>query len=192
VDRLDGTIALVTGTGGLGLTTARHLSKEGATVVLAGVDTGGRARGRNELQQIILAIEGLALFLPMDWCSKQEVSQMIATIVHRYGRLDYAFNDLASITSQFAEHAFASSLKRSPFQGMWICLQSELQQMLTQHHGVIVSCYCTPAGLRYYHMVHVYSTSRYRVTGASQGMPSPISHQTVLFDQFFDHQGIEP
>jgi NAD(P)-dependent dehydrogenase (short-subunit alcohol dehydrogenase family) len=186
MDRLDGTIALVAGTGRLGITTALHLSKAGATVVLAGIDNSRN----HELQQIIRVTEGLTQFIQTDLCNQQDVLWMITMIVNQYGRLDYAFNDLASMNI-LLDNKLETSLKRSLFQGICVCLHYELQQMLKQHHGVIVSSYCTPEELQYHNMVHVYSDSRDSVKGASIRLLQSVSNPTNSFRQLFNHQEVD-
>ena len=153
-------------------------------MVFAGVDSSGN----HELQQIIRVTEGLTQFIQTDLCNQQDVLRMIRMIVNQYGRLDYAFNDLASM-SILLDNRFDTSLKWSLFQGLWLCLHYELQQMLKQHHGVIISCYCTPEKLQYHNIIHVYSDLRDMVKGASIRLLQSASSPTNPFRQLFNHQG---
>jgi NAD(P)-dependent dehydrogenase (short-subunit alcohol dehydrogenase family) len=186
--RLDDTIALVVGIGGLGVTTALKFSNEGATVVLA----GSKDSGDHELTQIMRATDGLDLFIQTNIFNEQDVQRMIMMIVNRYSRLDYAFNDIASMSIRLERNVPESHSMWPTFQGIRWCLHYELQQMLKQHHGVITSCYCNTDGLQYHNMIYVYPSSNGTNNRVHSGIPQPGSPQTNSFRQLFKHQRREP
>ena len=89
-DRLDGTVALVTGaSSGIGEATARELAAHGASVVVA-------ARRKERLDSLVADIEssgGTALAVECDVTDQQQASSLVATTVERFGRLDTLINN---------------------------------------------------------------------------------------------------
>jgi NADP-dependent 3-hydroxy acid dehydrogenase YdfG len=89
-DRLDGTVALVTGaSSGIGEATARQLSAHGASVVVA-------ARRKDRLDTLVTEIEsvgGTALAVECDVTDQSQASSLVATSVDRFGRLDTLINN---------------------------------------------------------------------------------------------------
>lgn len=87
----DGRVALITGANsGLGLETARALSRHGATVVLA-----CRSRQRAEqARQALLAEAGAAIdLLDLDLADLHSVAMAVSEVTRRYGRLDLLINN---------------------------------------------------------------------------------------------------
>ncbi|MFC0282666.1 SDR family oxidoreductase [Camelimonas abortus] len=91
--RLDGQVALVTGSGrGLGLEIALGLARAGATVILSGRDGRRLAAARRRL-----ADEGLeAHALAFDLTDDAAVTAALAEIMRRFGRLDILVNNAAA------------------------------------------------------------------------------------------------
>jgi NADP-dependent 3-hydroxy acid dehydrogenase YdfG len=89
-DRLDGTVALVTGaSSGIGEATARELSANGASVVVA-------ARRKDRLDTLVADIEsggGTALAVECDVTDQSQASSLVGTTVERFGRLDTLVNN---------------------------------------------------------------------------------------------------
>jgi NADP-dependent 3-hydroxy acid dehydrogenase YdfG len=89
-ERLDGTVALVTGaSSGIGEATARELSVRGATVVVA-------ARRKDRLDALVADIEATgrrALAVECDVTDQDQASALVATTVERFGRLDTLINN---------------------------------------------------------------------------------------------------
>lgn len=89
-ERLDGTVALVTGaSSGIGEATARQLAGEGATVVLA-------ARRKDRLEKLAAEIVfggGKALVLAADVSKQSDAIAMVEQTVKTYGRLDTLVNN---------------------------------------------------------------------------------------------------
>jgi NAD(P)-dependent dehydrogenase (short-subunit alcohol dehydrogenase family) len=83
--RLEGRVAVVTGgAGGIGLATARRLASEGATVVVADVDTEAGAAAADEVD---------GLFVAADVASPEDVATLFRRADEAYGRIDIAFNN---------------------------------------------------------------------------------------------------
>src|SRR5215212_5985288 len=89
-DRLDGTVALVTGaSSGIGESTARALAAEGAAVAVA-------ARRKDRLDALVSAIEaggGRALALEVDVTDEAQARGAVERTVEALGRLDTVINN---------------------------------------------------------------------------------------------------
>lgn len=84
------TIALVTGANrGLGLATAEALARTGATVVMAGRDSGSIRMAVDTLAERGLVVEALT----MDVTSPAEVTAAVEAVEERHGRLDVLVNN---------------------------------------------------------------------------------------------------
>jgi NADP-dependent 3-hydroxy acid dehydrogenase YdfG len=89
-ERLDGTVALVTGaSSGIGEATARELARRGATVAIA-----ARRKDRlDALAQEIKQAGGSALALEADVTEREQVQRLVGEAVDRLGRLDIVVNN---------------------------------------------------------------------------------------------------
>jgi NADP-dependent 3-hydroxy acid dehydrogenase YdfG len=89
-DRLDGTVALVTGaSSGIGEATARRLAAEGAAVAIA-------ARRKDRLETLaaeITAAGGRALVLETDVTVQKQAADAVESAVAEFGRLDTVINN---------------------------------------------------------------------------------------------------
>ncbi len=89
-ERLDGTVALVTGaSSGIGEATARQLAAQGASVVLA-------ARRKERLEKLAAEITfsgGRALVVTADISQQAEAISVVEQTVKTYGRLDTLVNN---------------------------------------------------------------------------------------------------
>jgi NADP-dependent 3-hydroxy acid dehydrogenase YdfG len=89
-ERLDGTVALVTGaSSGIGEATARALSKQGATVAAV-------ARRKDRLEQLVTEIQeggGTAIAIGADITDLEAARGAVAQTVEEYGRLDTVINN---------------------------------------------------------------------------------------------------
>ncbi len=89
-DELDGTICVVTGAGsGIGRSAARHLARDGATVVLV----GRTASKLHEVKEEIDASGGMALVVPTDLAEYQDIAGLAKTTLDTYGRVDVLVNN---------------------------------------------------------------------------------------------------
>lgn len=108
MERLSGKVALVTGaTSGIGKAAALAFAREGAKVVLA----GRRSEAGEELAAQIEGGGGQALFVRADVSQAEDVRNLISRTLEKFGRLDCAFNNAASVTN----FAFTADLYRRRF-----------------------------------------------------------------------------
>jgi NAD(P)-dependent dehydrogenase (short-subunit alcohol dehydrogenase family) len=117
-------------------------AEEGARVVVADVL---EEQGRETVDRIESA-GGEAIFVAADVSRRADVQQLIRAAVDTYGRLDCAHNNAgiegaASAGTEFHtlpedvwDRVLAINLK-----GVWLCMQEEIGQMLTQGGGTIVN-----------------------------------------------------
>ena len=125
-DRLDGTVALVTGaSSGIGEATAEALAADGAAVVLA-------ARRTDRLEELagrIEEAEGRALVIEVDVTEEDQVKAMVQRTVDELGRLDTIVNN-------------AGVMLLGPIEG---ADTEEWRRMV--HLNVLGLLYCTHAAL---------------------------------------------
>lgn len=137
---VDGKVALVTGAGsGIGRATALRFAREGAKVVVADIVP----EGGEETVRMIKSAGGDAVFVKCDISIAAEVDAMVAKAVETYGRLDCAANNAGiearpAPTVDCAEEDFDRTVMIN-LKGTFLCMKSEIQQMLKQGGGAIVN-----------------------------------------------------
>jgi NAD(P)-dependent dehydrogenase (short-subunit alcohol dehydrogenase family) len=141
-NRFTGKVALVTGaSSGIGRATALAFAREGAAVVIS---SRGAERGRAVLDEL-KALDRHAAFVAADMSQARDVERLFAFVGERFGQLDVAVNNAATIEvgafkllaafdeAEFDQH-MAANLK-----SVWLCMKHEIAQMLTQDGGAIVN-----------------------------------------------------
>jgi NAD(P)-dependent dehydrogenase (short-subunit alcohol dehydrogenase family) len=132
--------AVVTGGGsGIGRATALALQKRGANIVIADLSTSGG----EETLGLIRAAGGTAIFVRTDVSQAAEVEAMVGLAVATFGGLDWAVNAAGYAGIQ----AHVGDLTESDFdlvyrvnlKGVWLCMKSEIRQMLAGGGGSIVN-----------------------------------------------------
>lgn len=84
---IEGKVVVITGaSSGLGAATARHLSANGAIVVLA-------ARRADRIEALANELGGKALAVATDVTDRQQVKQLVDKAVEAYGRIDVMLNN---------------------------------------------------------------------------------------------------
>src|SRR6185369_12059283 len=101
-DRLDGTVALITGaSSGIGAATASALAAQGASVVLA----ARRKERLDELAAEIVAQGGRSLVIEADVTQQSEAQATVEQTVKELGRLDILVNNAGVMLLGPIEHA---------------------------------------------------------------------------------------
>jgi NADP-dependent 3-hydroxy acid dehydrogenase YdfG len=108
-ERLDGTVALVTGaSSGIGEATARMLAAHGAVVALA-----ARREGRlAQLAQDITRTGGHALVIGTDLTDKTQAQAAVARTVAQFGRLDILVNNAGVAMHSAIQNALLDDWKQ--------------------------------------------------------------------------------
>lgn len=139
------TIALVTGAGsGIGQAIAVLLGQRGAHVVVADID-GDAARATAE------QIGDRAASCRVDVVDDASVAKMVSFAVERLGGLDWAVNNagISPAPKAFTDHTLAEWQRVIDVNltGVFLCLQHELRQMVTQGRGGSIVNISSGAGL---------------------------------------------
>jgi NAD(P)-dependent dehydrogenase (short-subunit alcohol dehydrogenase family) len=149
--RLDmtGRVALVTGgTSGIGRAAAQGFLGQGATVVVCGRDPERGATVVTELDSDRVS------FVAADVTDEEQVAGLVATVVDRHGRLDYAFNNAANAEALTSSGAFTdmsldeySGVLRTLMTSGWLSMRHEIPAMLASGGGAIVNTSSMDAAL---------------------------------------------
>jgi NAD(P)-dependent dehydrogenase (short-subunit alcohol dehydrogenase family) len=165
---LEGKVALVTGaSAGIGRESALALASAGARVVVSDVVV----EGGEETVAGIQAAGGEATFVRADVSQTAEVEALVGQTVETYGRLDCAHNnariegDMAP-TADCAEANWDRTIAIN-LKGVWLCMRSEIPQMLRQGGGVIVNT-ASVAGLVGFANLPAYVASKHGIAGLTK------------------------
>ena len=138
-DRLDGTVALVTGaSSGIGEATARALAELGASVALA-------ARRKDRLDELAGEIEaagGRALPIQCDVTDQQQAIGAVERTVRELGRLDTLINNAGLfIAKPFMDYTIDDfdAITALNLAGFFYMTQGALRQRVVQRSGHIVN-----------------------------------------------------
>ena len=138
--RFAGKVAFVTGAGsGIGRATAIAFAAEGATVVLADIDTVGN----EETARLVAEHGGRVLLVKCDVTSSSDIQAVIEQTVQEFGRLDVAFNN-AGIEQPPAPLVDISEDEWSrlldiDLRSAFLCMKYEIPAMLEHGGGSIVN-----------------------------------------------------
>jgi NAD(P)-dependent dehydrogenase (short-subunit alcohol dehydrogenase family) len=165
---LEGKAALVTGAAsGIGRATALVFADEGARLVLGDIDQAGG----HETVRLAAARGGAAFFIPCDVSDSVQVEALVEGCVERLGRLDCAFNNagiggesarLADYDEEVWHRVLAVNLT-----GVFLCMKSELRQMVAQGGGAIVNA-ASLVGVTGYPNLGAYNAAKHGVVGLTR------------------------
>ncbi|SEG89695.1 NAD(P)-dependent dehydrogenase, short-chain alcohol dehydrogenase family [Thermomonospora echinospora] len=133
-------VVLVTGaTGGVGGATARAFAREGATVMLAGRDSGRLT----ETAKLIEAEGGTADTVVADLTRPGDAAAMVDAAVSRHGRLDVAFNNagvfgMLGPVADYDEEVWDTVLATN-LTGVFLSMKHEIAHMREHGGGAIVN-----------------------------------------------------
>jgi NAD(P)-dependent dehydrogenase (short-subunit alcohol dehydrogenase family) len=140
VGMLEGTVGIVTGAGsGIGRATALFAAREGARLLVAGVN---RAGGEDTVRRIEKA-GGEASFVVADLRREDHAAAMVQEALGAFGRLDWACNSasvsesvklLTDLTEAEWDDFVGVSLK-----GIWLCMKHQIPAMIENGGGSIVN-----------------------------------------------------
>ena len=132
---LNNQVAIVTGGGrGIGRAVALRLAREGARVAIADLNN----ENATEVVNSITATGGGAIAIRVDVTRKEDVEHMVATTVHRFGRLDVLVNNagIGAVAPLIeTDEATWDALMNVNAKGVLFCSQSAARQMILQGSG---------------------------------------------------------
>jgi NAD(P)-dependent dehydrogenase (short-subunit alcohol dehydrogenase family) len=166
---VDGKAGLVTGAAsGIGRACAIRFGQEGGAVVVSDLESS-RAGGE-ETVRMIEAAGGSAEFFPCDVAHAEDNEALVARVVERFGRLDFAHNNagigvhapLADTSDEDFDRVIAVNLR-----GTFLGMKHQLRQMLSGGGGAIVNT-SSNAGLRGIHLLGAYVASKHGIVGLTK------------------------
>jgi len=138
--RLDGQVALVTGSGsGLGNVFARALGAAGATVVSADIDLASAEKTAEEVR----LLGGKASSVSVDVSDVDSVKAMSTKALKEHGRLDVLVNNAGIASRADRIHDMPvedwDRVNAVNTRGVFLCTKAVLPQMMAQKKGSIVN-----------------------------------------------------
>jgi NAD(P)-dependent dehydrogenase (short-subunit alcohol dehydrogenase family) len=172
-------VALVTGgAAGIGKAAALAFSAQGAKVALCDVKV---ERGE-EVAHSIVKSGGHAIFIQADVSKPADVERLVGSAVKKFGRIDHAFNNAGiegqmATTTECSEENFDRTIAIN-LKGVWLCMRSEIQQMLRQGGGSIVNM-SSVAGLVGFASLPAYVASKHGVIGLTKSAALEYAKQGI-------------
>ncbi|SEW34764.1 SDR family NAD(P)-dependent oxidoreductase [Halobacterium jilantaiense] len=165
----ENTVALVTGAGsGIGRATAKRFAADGATVVVADIDTKAGQETANQIEE---DKDGEATFMEVDTSRSESVSALVGATLNKHGRLDYAVNNAAigntpAQVPEIDEDEWNRVLDVNQT-GVWVGMKYELPAMYDSGGGAIVNV-SSKAGIRGSPGRAPYAASKHGVVGLTR------------------------
>ncbi len=166
---LEGKAGLVTGAAsGIGRACAIRFAQEGAAVVVSDLESA-RAGGE-ETVSLIEAAGGTAEFFPCDVALEEDNEALVARVIERFGRLDFAHNNagigvhalLADTSTDDFDRTIAVNLR-----GTFLGMKHQIRQMLRSGGGAIVNT-SSNAGLHAVKFLSAYTASKHGIVGLTK------------------------
>lgn len=165
----DEKVALITGgTSGIGEATVRLVASLGARVVFVGRD---RLKGER-LDRELTSRGNEVAFFQADLRIPEEARETVPFVVRQFGRLDYALNNagttgeirlVAEQTEENFDEIFSLNVK-----GLFLTLQTELQQMVRQGTGGSIVNMASVGGMLAAPGASPYIASKHAVIGLTR------------------------
>jgi NAD(P)-dependent dehydrogenase (short-subunit alcohol dehydrogenase family) len=166
---LEGKAGLVTGAaGGIGRGIAVELAREGAFVLVS--DLEAEAERAEETIALCREAGADAAWQACDVTSGEAQDALVAAVVARHGRLDFAVNnagvavhkELVEVTDQEYARVLDINLK-----GVFLGMRPQVRQMVAQGGGSIVNM-ASAAGLIAVRDIGVYTASKHGIVGLTK------------------------
>lgn len=169
MSRLSDRVVVITGaSSGIGAATARHLARDGATVVLAALSPDRL----EAVQATIEATGGRALCVPADVTERAQCDALIQTTLDTFGQLDVLVNNAGVMPLSFVKNARVEEWDRMVdvnLKGVLYTTAAALPHFVAQNRGHIVNMSST-AGRRVFIGGAVYCATKHAVRAFSEGL----------------------
>lgn len=181
----DGQVVIVTGSGspkGIGKTIAKTFAKQGATVIIADMNTEGVKATVSEIEEE----GGKAFGIELNVTDKESVDNMVKTVMDKYGRIDVLVNNAGISQKVTVEDMTLEDIKRifnvNMF-GLFLCTQACMKPMREAKYGRIVnlSSVSGKRGGGVFGGAH-YSASKAAVLAFSKNLSREISAEGVTIN----------
>jgi NAD(P)-dependent dehydrogenase (short-subunit alcohol dehydrogenase family) len=167
---MEGKAGLVTGAAsGIGRATAVRAGKEGARVAVSDLESVREAG--EETVRLVKEAGGEAFFQACDVSRAEDQDALVAAVVERFGRLDFAHNNagvggggklLADIEDDEFDRVIAINLR-----GVFLGMKRQIRQMLKNGGGSIVNT-ASNAGLRGVKRLAPYTAAKHGLVGLTK------------------------
>jgi NAD(P)-dependent dehydrogenase (short-subunit alcohol dehydrogenase family) len=179
--RLDGKVAIVTGSGsGIGSAIAERFAQEGAAVVIAEIhaDSGQKAA------QAIRDAGGRSVFIPTDVSDEAQVKSMVEATLAQFGKIDVLCNNAAVLF--FDREAPAHELSSEVWdrtmgvnlRGYWLTSKYVIPAMLRNKSGSVIHV-ASPTGMYGFARLTAYSASKGGVLGLMRAMAADYAPEGI-------------
>ncbi|WP_413437707.1 SDR family oxidoreductase [Sulfuriferula sp. GW1] len=177
-NNIAGKIVVITGaSSGLGEATARHLSEQGATVVL-----GARRIDRiNALAKELAGNEGKAIAVQTDVTQCEQVKNLVDTAVEKYGRIDVMINNAGLMPHSPLDRLKIDDWDRMidvNIKGVLYGIAAALPYMQKQKSGHIINV-SSVAGHKVRPSSAVYAATKHAVLALSEGLRQEVKPYNI-------------
>jgi NAD(P)-dependent dehydrogenase (short-subunit alcohol dehydrogenase family) len=178
-DRFTDKVVFVTGAAsGIGRAAAIAFAAEGARVAILD-------RSADALEKVKSSVEsagGEVLTVVCDVSSPDQIEDAVEQVVHRFGRLDVAFNNAGVENKAAPVHeidlAEWDRILNINLRGTFVCMKHELAQMVKQGGGVIVNT-SSGAGIRGVAGGAAYAASKHAIIGLTRSAALDYAKQNI-------------
>ncbi len=134
--RLEGKVSIITGAGqGIGEAYARRFAAEGATVVVADVNT-------EKGEAVAHDVGGGAVFERVDVANEEDTQRIAGAVVERFGRIDVLLNNAAifyGIDNFDASFAYLKKIFDVNYFGTWLMCRAVFPHMAKGGGGSVIN-----------------------------------------------------
>ncbi len=177
-NNIEGKVVVIAGaSSGLGEATARHLSAEGASVVL-----GARRADRiQSLAKELIASGGKALAVPTDVTRRYQVQDLVDAAVQNYGRVDVMINNAGLMLYSLLERLKIDEWEQMidvNIKGVLFGIAAALPYMKEQKSGHIINV-SSVAGHKVPWAGAVYAATKHAVRALSEGLRQQVKSYNI-------------